>query len=296
MPIVGSLCFERMTIELRHLRCFLAIVDEGNITRAAMQLHLSQPALSRTLAQLERSLAILLIDRSTHHLTPTPAGSAFATSARDVVQRFDAAVTSITATVPPLRFGYSWSSATHAAAIVRSWNVMYPHRQLRSRRGDERLGGLVGGHVDVALVRGPVTDRSFRSTMVDNEARMAAVPADHHLADASNVSLADLTGETLIINSVTGTTTLDLWPEPPRPTIGADLTTIDDWLMAIATSTGVGITVTSTAVLHPHPDVRFIPIRDAPSVPLVIVWPRSNPHPHAGAFATNAREVMRRGR
>ena len=266
-----------MTVELRHLRCFLAIVDEGSITRAAARLHLSQPALSRTLAQLERGLAIHLVDRSTHHLTLTAAGNVFAASARDVVQRFDEAVASVGATVPALRFGYNWSSATHAAAIVRSWNAMYPHRQLRSRRGDERLGGLVGAHVDVALVRGPVTDRAFGSTVIDSEARLAALPVDHRLAGASDVSLTDLSGETLIINSITGTTTLDLWPEPPRPTIGADLTTIDDWLIAIATSTGIGITVASTAVLHPHPDVRFIPIRDAPLVPLVMVWPRSNP-------------------
>jgi hypothetical protein len=105
-----------------------------------------------------------------------------------------------------------------------------------------------------------------------------------------------LAAETLIINSTTGTTTLDLWPEPPRPTVGADLVTIDDWLIAIATSTGIGITVASTAVLHPHPDVRFIPIRDASMVPLVMVWPRSNPHPHTSAFVANAGEVMRRTR
>ncbi len=49
----------------------------------------------------------------------------------------------------------------------------------------------------------------------------------------------------------------------------------------------------STAVLHPHPDVRFVPIRDAPLVPLVMVWPRSNPHPHTREFVANAREVMR---
>lgn len=296
MPFVAWLCSRRMTIEVRHLRCFLAIADEGSITGAARRLHVSQPALSRTLAQLERNLATHLVDRSTHHLTLTAAGNAFAVTARDVVQRLDEAVSSINATVPPLRFGYSWSSATHAAAIVRSWKAMYPDRQLQSRRGDERIGGLAGGLVDIALVRGPITDRSFRSTVIDNEARMVVVPADHFLAGAADVSLGDLTGETLIVNSVTGTTTLDLWPDPPRPTVGADLTTIDDWLIAIATSTGIGITVESTAALHPHPDVRFIPIRDAPMVPLVMVWPRSNPHPHTSGFAANAREVMRHRR
>lgn len=282
-----------MAVELRHLRCFLAIVDEGNITRAAQRLHMSQPALSRTLAQLERTVAVRLVDRSTHHLIVTEAGSTFAVTAREALERVDEAVASITAAVPPLRFGHSWSSATHAAAIVRSWTARFPERRLRFRRSDERIAGLAGGHVDVALVRGPITDPSIRSTVIDNEPRLAAVHADHHLAGMGEVSLADLTGETLIVNSITGTTTLDLWPQLPRPTIGTDTTTIDDWLLAIATSTGVGVTPASTATLHPHPDVRYIPIHDAPSVPLVLAWPRHQPHPHIAAFVAVAREAMK---
>ena len=285
-----------MTVELRHLRCFLAIVEEGNITRAAQRLHMSQPALSRALAQLERSVAVRLIDRSTHHLSLTDAGSTFAVSAREALQRVDEAITSISTAVPPLRFGHSWSSATHAAAIVRSWTTEFPDRLLRSRRSDERIAGLAGGQVDVALVRGPITDPSVRSTVVDNERRLAVVPADHHLAERSQVSLADLAGETLIVNSIAGTTTLDLWPRPPRPTIGADTTTIDDWLVAIATSTGIGVTPASTAKLHPHPDVRYIPIHDAPTVPLVLAWPRQQPHPHTSAFVATARRALEVGR
>jgi DNA-binding transcriptional LysR family regulator len=292
MPITTWLFSWRMTVELRHLRCFLAIAEEGNITRAAQRMHLSQPALSRTLAQLERSMAVRLVDRSTHHLTLTEAGTVFAVTARDAVQRLDDAIASVSASVPPLRFGHNWSSATHAAAIVRSWNADFPERRVRSRHIDERFAGLAGGDVDVALLRGPITNRSFRSTVIDNEPRLAVVPADHRLANALQVSLADLADETLIVVSTTGTTTLDLWPEPRRPTIGADLTTLDDWLVAIATSTGIGVTPASTAALHPHPDVRYIPILDAPTVPLVMAWPRSNPHPHTAAFVANARHAV----
>jgi DNA-binding transcriptional LysR family regulator len=285
-----------MAVELRHLRCFLAIVDEGNITRAAQRLHLSQPALSRALAQLEHHLAVRLIDRSTHHLMLTDVGRTFAATAREAVERLDEAVASISASVPPLRFGHSWSSSTHAAAIVRSWRAEFPDRPLRFRRSDERIAGLASGQVDVALVRGPITDSSVRSRVIDNEPRLAAVPADHRLAGRSRVSLADLSAETLVINSIAGTTTLDLWPQPPRPTIGADLTTIDDWLLAIATCSGIGITPASTAALHPHPDVRFIPIDDAPTVSLVLAWPRHQPHPHTAAFVALARHTIEPGR
>ena len=281
-----------MTVELRHLRSFLAIAEEGNITRAAARLHVSQPALSRTLAQLERSLAIRLVDRSTHHLTLTEAGIAFAASAGAALQQLDEVIASISAAVPPLRFGHNWSSATHAAAIMRSWRAEFPKRQLTSQRNNERVAGLLDGHVDVALVRGPITDRSMRTVVVENEPRMAVVPAGHRLANEEQVSLADLASETLVVSSTTGTTTLDLWPTSSRPTLGPDQPTLDDWLIAIATSAGVGVTPASTAILHPHPDVRFIPISDAPTVPLVLVWPRNNPHPHAQAFVANAQRAL----
>ena len=146
------------------------------------------------------------------------------------------------------------------------------------------------------MVRGPITDASLRSKVIDNEPRLAALHAEHRLAGRSHVSLADLSAETLVINSVAGTTTLDLWPQPPRPTIGANLTTIDDWLLAIATCSGIGITPASTAALHPHPDVRFIPIDDAPTVSLVLAWPRHQPHPHTAAFVALARHAMEPGR
>src|SRR5260370_13430155 len=77
MPDGFWLCLPGMTIELRHLRCFAAIAEEGNLTRAAARLHLTQPALSRTLRQLEAHLGILLVDRSTHHLQLTEAGEGF---------------------------------------------------------------------------------------------------------------------------------------------------------------------------------------------------------------------------
>jgi DNA-binding transcriptional LysR family regulator len=153
-----------MTVELRHLRCFLAIVDEQNITRAAQNLHISQPALSRTLAQLERIVGVRLVDRSTHHLTLTDAGNRFGVTARDAVRGVDEAVAGMSAVVPPIRLGHNWSSATHAAAIMRSWKSEFPDRKLQLRRSDERIAGLAAGKVDVALVRGPVADRSFRST------------------------------------------------------------------------------------------------------------------------------------
>lgn len=292
MPDPAPLCSERMTVELRHLRSFLAIVDHGTITAAAHHLHLSQPALSRTLGQLEHRLGRLLIDRSTHHLALTDAGRTFEEAARTAVRAFEAAVASVGDAVPPLRFGHSWSGATHAAAIVRRWNAAHPDQPVQPRRRDDRFAGLTSGQVDVALVRGPVTTPSLRASAIDHETRVAALPRGHHLTTRTTISLADLADEVLVVSTVAGTTTLDLWPPEARPTVGLDTATVDDWILAIATGAGVGITASSTAELHPHPDVRFVAITDAPTMPVSLVWPRGRPHPQTTAFVASARRAM----
>src|SRR6185312_9689108 len=89
MPVHERLCSADMTAELRHLRAFVAIADEENITRAAARLHLTQPALSRTLQQLEAHLGVRLVERSTHHLRLTAPGRAFTDRARAAVTAVD---------------------------------------------------------------------------------------------------------------------------------------------------------------------------------------------------------------
>ena len=79
-------------------------------------------------------------------------------------------------------------------------------------------------------------------------------------------------------------TTPQLWPIGSRPTVGLEVTTTDDWLIAIATGTGVGVSVVSTAELRPHPDVLYMPLIDAPTVPLMLVWPANDGHPYIGEF------------
>jgi DNA-binding transcriptional LysR family regulator len=280
-----------MNIEVRHLRAFLAIVEEGNVTRAATRLHVSQPALSRTLAQLEKQIGSLLVDRSTHHLQLTAAGLRFQVAAASAVRAFDQALASVAADPPPLRLGYTWSAAAHAAAIVRGWNEAMPQRPMVVLRSDERTGGLAHGHVDVALVHGPVLDPALRTVLIDSEARVAALPAGHRLAGSASVTLADLAGEGLVVNSVAGTTTPELWPQGPRPHVAADSARIEDWLVAIAAGTGVGVSASSTASLHPHPGVVFVPLTGAPPIPLLLAWPARDAHPDVGELAVVAQRV-----
>ncbi|MFF8607796.1 LysR family transcriptional regulator [Streptomyces sp. NPDC015346] len=283
-----------MGIELRHLRCFLAIAEEGNVTRAAARLHLTQPAVSRTLAALEKHLGVRLVDRSTHHLALTAEGRAFLDRAAAAVTAFDAALDPERLRHRPLRVGYAWSAlGPYTTPLLRRWQREHPGTPLELLRVDDRTAGLVRGEVDAALLRGPVDAPGLATAELTAETRVAAVPADSPLAGRSAVLLADLAGEMVVLNTVSGTTTLDLWPRAHRPSGTLTVGNTDDWLTAIAAGRGVGVSSASTAAMHPHPGVTYRPLTDAPPVPLVLAWRDAAPHPAIGALVTLARAITR---
>ncbi|MFF1701425.1 LysR family transcriptional regulator [Streptomyces sp. NPDC058252] len=282
-----------MTMELRHLRAFLAIADEGTITRAAARLHTSQPALSRTLRALEDHLGVRLIDRSTHHLRLTDAGKTFRARAATAVAAVDAALDPHRSGTWPLRVGHAWSAlGHHTTTVLRHWQQTHPQMPLELLRIDDRTAGLTTGRVDAALLRGPLDLPGARSTLLFHEPRIAAVSADSALAARTELALADLTDQTVVLNTVSGTTTLTLWPEASRPTAVLEIGNTDDWLAAIAAGRGVGVTPAATADMHPYPGVTYSPLTDAPTLPLHLAWNDPPSHPAVADLAACIREII----
>ncbi|MEU8524484.1 MULTISPECIES: LysR family transcriptional regulator [Streptomyces] len=285
-----------MSIELRHLRCFLAIAEEGNLTRAAARMHLTQPAVSRTLAALEKHLGARLVDRSTHHFALTPEGRAFHDRAATAVAAFDAAADPERLRHRPLRLGHAWSAfGPYTTPLLRRWQREHPRTPLELLRIDDRTAGLTRGEVDAALLRGPVDTPGLATVQLATEPRIAAVPADSPLAARETLTLADLAPETAILNPVSGTTTLDLWPPDARPSATVTVANTDDWLTAIAAGRGIGVSAASTAEMHPHPDVTYRPLPDAPPVPVLLAWRDAAPHPATEALVALAREISGTG-
>ncbi len=105
-------------MELRHLRYFAAVAAHGSFSRAANQLHLTQPALSRQVKSLEDEIGVALIVRGQNTISLTSAGEDFYEEAKDILARVDVAVRRIK-TRPPgekLRIGY-----------VTHWVCSFPH-------------------------------------------------------------------------------------------------------------------------------------------------------------------------
>ncbi len=283
-------------MELRHLRAFLAVAEEGSVTRAAAALHLTQPAVSRTLAALEAHLGVRLVDRSTHHLALTSEGTAFRDKAAAAVAAFDEALDAGRLHHWPLRLGHAWSAlGPYTTPLLRSWQRRHPGTPLELLRIDDRTAGLTRGEVDAALLRGPVDAPGLVTEVLFTEARMAAVTADGPLAGRSRLSLADLAGAPVVLNTVSGTTTPGLWPADARPAATVTVANTDDWLTAIAAGRGSGVSAASTAQMHPHAGVVYLPLTDAPPVPVLLAHRDGPGHPALANLVALAHEVVRRG-
>ena len=283
-----------MTVGLRHLRAFLAIADERNITRAAARLHVTQPALSRTLRDLEAHLGVRLVDRSTHHLELTPAGRTFRDRAAAAVAAVDEALDPALAGTWPLRIGHAWSAfGAYTPSVLRRWQERYPETPVELLRFDDRSAGLASGAADLSVLRAPVRLAGVRAEPLLTEARFAAVPSGRALAARDALTLADLSGETIALNVATGTTTLDLWPRETEPAGTVNVVNTDDWLAAIAAGRAVGVTTAATAAMYPSPGVTYVPLTDAPAVTVLLAWREPPGHPAVAAFVALAREVVR---
>jgi len=272
-----------MDLELRHLRCLIAIVDTGSFTDAALELGVSQAAVSRTLAGLESALGVRVLNRTSRSIAPTALGTQVLARARHLLAEADDLVREATTGHTRLRIGHAWSAmGNHTAAFQRRWAQDHPDVELQLIRTNTSTGGLAEGVCDLAVVRGAFDSRRFADAVVGVERRTVAVAADDPWAKRRSIGLDEIRGRTVVIDRRTGTTTPDLWPAGARPEL-VETKDIDDWLAEIASGRTVGITPESTATQYRRQGITFRPLRGAAPVAVHVIWPRPDPHPATAA-------------
>jgi LysR family transcriptional regulator, benzoate and cis,cis-muconate-responsive activator of ben and cat genes len=203
-------------MELRQLRYFTVVAEEGNITRAAARLHIAQPPLGRQLTQLEQEVGVSLLDRKTRPITLTPAGRTFLSHAQEVlakIQELDAAVRQTRdAARPVLRIGFDPTMLYGVfPEIMRGLRAAESVMDFRVLEVDEpdQAARLLDDEADICFGRAIIGDPRLDSQVLRHEALALAMPRDHALADQRAIQLDDLGGETLI-----------LFPKPPTPGFG----------------------------------------------------------------------------
>jgi DNA-binding transcriptional LysR family regulator len=282
-----------MDLELRHLRCLVAIVDSGTFTDAAIELGISQAAVSRNLMSLERILGVRLLHRTSRNITPTTAGVHALAQARQVLAAADNLVSGAATGHTMLRIGHAWSAmGRHTREFQHRWAARYPDVELHLIRTNSATGGLAEGLCDIAILRTGADSKRFASVIVGYERRYCALAAEDPWARRRSIKLDEVPQRTLLIDRRTGTTTPDLWAPGAQPHI-QETRDIDDWLTIIAAGGGIGITPEGTTAQYQRDGVVFRPLRDAPAVAVQMIWRWHDPHPSTHAAIALLTELYR---
>lgn len=183
-------------MELRHLRYFLVVAEEGSLSRAAARLHVAQPSLGRQIADLERSLSQRLFERDVRGMRMTHAAKALVVHAREIVRLADASAEIVASGVPQERITLGIGPTADDVWVLDLVRVSRAHRPDISLRVTEMLStelmaGVNVGDLDIALTSRRPSD-NLRSRLLWSEPFGVAIDPERGLADATEVDAASL--------------------------------------------------------------------------------------------------------
>lgn len=183
-----------VALELRHLRYFVAVAEELNVTHAAERLHTAQPSLSQQIRQLEDILGVRLFSRKNHRLTLTDAGRIFLREARDILRHAENATDLARAAARGEAGQVTISFVPSATArifprLLPVFQSRYPEidLQLRGLPSPEQLRGIRDCRIDVGFVREATDDARLTSRNIVREPLLAVLPSASPAAAGTSV-------------------------------------------------------------------------------------------------------------
>jgi DNA-binding transcriptional LysR family regulator len=290
-----------MNIQLRHIWAFIAVAEGGSFARAAERLHVSQPALSQTIIQLEETLGFALFQRTTRRVALTSSGERLLTRARvlhTALEDFHREAGSLhLALNNELRVGYMIGTAVQfIPGIVREFERIRPEAVLHMQEFDfsDPSAGLRDGKVDCGIIRPPVGLDDIELVEIAREQCVACLPTGHRLADRESVRLGEILDEPIVAAPVPGVWR-DYWLATDyrggrSAKVAAEAATVESELQAIASGRGISITADSTARYYARPGVVFRPIVDMREC-IIAVGYRGTPNKLISDFISVVRRV-----
>lgn len=192
-------------MELRHLRSFLAVADELHFRRAAGRLGLTQPALSRHIAELERALGIVLFARGPRRVELTDAGRVFAERVRRIVRDLDEAADEarqLARTTQRLRIGYlEYLNLPFVGSLLRELEERHPEIAIERHNmsPNQVLTALDDDTLDVGFVHLPIKQPRLAFRPVVEGRWHVVLPERHPLAARETIPVGSLANEPLVL-------------------------------------------------------------------------------------------------
>jgi LysR family transcriptional regulator, hca operon transcriptional activator len=294
-------------MELRHLRYFIAVAEEGSLTNAAeRRLHTAQPSLSRQIRDLEISVGAKLLERGARGITLTAAGRVFIDYARLALLQVEAAGEAARRAARPEKAAFMFGFLTGHEVVwlpeaLRILREEQPDIEITlfSQSSPELAGGLMRGKVDVAFLRREAQAPGLAFKFLIKEPLVAVLPAGHRLAARKDIRLQDMAGETYItptrvapalkavIDAYAAKSGVALKPAYDAENLSS--------AMSLVASTG-GVTLLplyARNLLSPAVVIR--PLQgEAPTIDLVMGYNRSNSSPLLKRFLARTDELVAR--
>jgi len=198
-------------VELRHLRYFVAVAEEGSLLTAAQhRLNTSQPSLSRQIRDLESEVGVRLLDRQARGVTLTAAGKVFLDHARLALLQAEAAVENARLAEQPKKkvFSIGFLAGQEVVWLPQALRIIReeaPDIELIvcSQSSPELANGLMLGRLDVAFLRPEAQTVGLAFRFLAKEPLIAVLPADHRLASAKKIRPHELSREIFISSART---------------------------------------------------------------------------------------------
>jgi DNA-binding transcriptional LysR family regulator len=290
-----------MDIDTRLWRSFTTVAEELHYGRAAERLHITQPALSRQIRDLERALGVRLFDRTSRRVALSQAGQAVLGQARRALTESDRALH-----LARLAARGQWGELTISVlpavtlallpAILRAYRGTHPAIGVTISEGldDEQLAALAAGRSDAGLLRATAAPPGILLQTLLAEPVVAALPADHHLARYDRLALSELAGEPFVFfPRHRSTLAYDEFIASCRaagfsPAIVQEASGISALGLVAA---GLGVTVIAAAYQRLSvPGVRFVPLAGH-HLTLQVAWAAGNTNTALPGFLQTARQA-----
>ena len=274
-------------VELRQLRYFVAVAEDGNISQAAKRIFLTQPALSRQIKALEEEIGQCLLERQAHSIRLTPTGEALLLEARKLLQHADEVLerVRVAGREVRLRVGYAPSLAAGILSMaVANFTQKHPGArvELFDLSTEEMLSGLESDKLDVALSVGQQRQtRGLSWNPLMRAPWQLVVNRDHPLARLSQVTPAEVARQPLLVfcqrdyPEYWDTITAWLRQHGQRPRIAGEYDGLESLMAAVEAGLGVALLTSRTAHRLPK-RVRLKKLSVPPEPVCIAVGHRGN--------------------
>jgi LysR family hca operon transcriptional activator len=294
-------------MELRHLRYFIAVAEEGSLTLAAhKRLHTAQPSLSRQIRALEKELGAQLITRSVHGIELTAAGRAFLDHARLAVTQAEAAKEAVRRAAQSTKpsFALGFLSGTEMDLLPKTKRILQDELpnievKLSSDYSPRLAEALTRGRLDAAFLRPEPHAGGLVYRRVRTEPLIVVFPREHRLAARKAIKLREIRGEPFIKPSKTAPTLRKII-EDSLERSGVDIRATHE-VHNLAHAFSI-IASTYAVTLLPAYAKNFLPVAltsrpiqgDAPTVDLVVGYNKANTSPILKLFLTRVDQLIAR--